>query len=178
MYLIKPSIVQPSSPSIELVDNLNQIVSGKALDARQGKVLKDMIPSMPDLSGYAKKTDLTLHSLYAGANNFIAYLSILSSVNTETKVIDLTGDKDSFILNTNSYKISAGSRCTITVEGFSPVNGLAIFNPTCHYDFSIIPYPLVLSANKSFTYKCRFENMYDITKRMINIGKLQIVYLS
>lgn len=197
MNLIKPIIVNGGGSAIELADNLTTTEKGKALDATQGTRLwnnlngnylttaqikqtyakKVDIPTMPNLSEYAKKTDLLLHSYYPSANNYTAYLSILSSVNTETKVIDLMGSEEFFMLNTNSYKIAAGSRCTITIEGFSPYSGLAIFKPTYSYNFKIIPYPLALTANSHFSYKCYFENMYDMTKTMTNIGSLQLIYL-
>lgn len=187
MGFFKPIIVTGGGSAIKLADNLTTTAKGMALDASQAPVIvskipdvsglakKSDIPTMPDLSGYAKKTDL--YSRYANANDYTAYLSILSSVGSETKVIDLHSSTDSFILNTNSYAIAAGSRCTITIEGFSPYNGLAIFKPTYSYKFSIIPYPLLLTAKSHFTYKCRFENMYDMSKTMTNIGSLQLVYL-
>lgn len=189
MGFFKPVIVTGGGSAIELADNLTTTTKGKALDASQAPIIvgkipdvselakKTDIPSMPDLSEYAKKTDLALSSYYPKAQNFTAYLSILSSVNTETKVIDLLPDNENFLLNTNSYSLSAGSRCTITIEGFSPYDGLAIFKPEYNYGFNIIPYPLALSANQDFSYKCKFENMYDMSKKITRIGSLQLIYL-
>lgn len=65
MYLIKPVIVQNGGSAIELADNLTTTTKGKALDARQGNILYNRIPN---LSGYAKKTDIPDISKF---NNYI-----------------------------------------------------------------------------------------------------------
>lgn len=67
MNLIKPTIVNGGGSAIELADNLSTTVSGKALDARQGHVLNDIIHS-----DFLNKTEI--NNLYASKNDLKNYI--------------------------------------------------------------------------------------------------------
>ena len=135
MYLIKPTIQQGGGSAIELVDNLNQTESGKALDARQGNLLKGMIPSMPDLSGYAKTSDLSKVKTFTAPKSTCVKELIDGNWNN---LGSLMLESHTYKLNCTNTPIKEGYTYEIIISGTVSKASLLFFEPFNYHNFTYI----------------------------------------